>query len=41
MMQEIMKEFGGDGFLFFNGAFDRRYIIEGATGWCRSCSVAD
>ena len=24
MMQEIMEEVGGDGFLFFNGAFDRR-----------------
>jgi long-chain alkane monooxygenase len=28
MMQEIMEEVGGDGFLFFNGAFDRRYVME-------------
>ncbi len=28
MMQEIMKEVGGDGFLFFNGTFDRRYLME-------------
>ncbi|WP_158746598.1 NtaA/DmoA family FMN-dependent monooxygenase [Acidisphaera sp. L21] len=28
MMQDIMEEVGGDGFLFFNGTFDRRYIIE-------------
>lgn len=28
MMQEIMEEVGGDGFLFFNGTFDRRYIME-------------
>src|SRR5712672_3805033 len=32
MMQEIMEEVGGDGFLFFNGGFDRRYIIEGCDG---------
>ncbi len=28
MMQEIMEEVGGDGFLLFNGYFDRRYIME-------------
>jgi long-chain alkane monooxygenase len=28
MMQEIMEEVGGDGFLFFNGTFDRRYLME-------------
>jgi FMN-dependent oxidoreductase (nitrilotriacetate monooxygenase family) len=28
MMQDIMEEVGGDGFLFFNGTFDRRYIME-------------
>jgi alkanesulfonate monooxygenase SsuD/methylene tetrahydromethanopterin reductase-like flavin-dependent oxidoreductase (luciferase family) len=28
MMQEIMEEVGGDGFLIFNGLFDRRYVIE-------------
>jgi FMN-dependent oxidoreductase (nitrilotriacetate monooxygenase family) len=28
MMQDIMEEVGGDGFLFFNGSFDRRYIME-------------
>jgi FMN-dependent oxidoreductase (nitrilotriacetate monooxygenase family) len=27
-MQEIMQEVGGDGFLFFNTYFDRRYIME-------------
>ncbi len=32
MMQEIMEEVGGDGFLFFNGAFDRRYIMEVCDG---------
>ncbi len=32
MMQEIMEEVGGDGFLFFNGTFDRRYIIEVCDG---------
>ena len=28
MMQGIMEEVGGDGFLLFNGYFDRRYIME-------------
>ena len=28
MMQEIMEEVGGDGFLIFNSYFDRRYIME-------------
>jgi alkanesulfonate monooxygenase SsuD/methylene tetrahydromethanopterin reductase-like flavin-dependent oxidoreductase (luciferase family) len=28
MMQEVMEEVGGDGFLFFNGTFDRRYLME-------------
>jgi len=28
MMQEIMEEVGGDGFLIFNSYFDRRYVIE-------------
>jgi FMN-dependent oxidoreductase (nitrilotriacetate monooxygenase family) len=28
MMQEIMEEVGGDGFLFFNTYFDRRYLME-------------
>ncbi len=32
MMQEIMDEVGGDGFLIFNGTFDRRYIIEVCDG---------
>jgi FMN-dependent oxidoreductase (nitrilotriacetate monooxygenase family) len=32
MMQEIMEEVGGDGFLFFNAAFDRRYIMEVCDG---------
>ena len=32
MMQEIMEEVGGDGFLFFNGLFDRRYIMEVCDG---------
>jgi FMN-dependent oxidoreductase (nitrilotriacetate monooxygenase family) len=32
MMQDIMEEVGGDGFLFFNGTFDRRYIIEVCDG---------
>ena len=26
MMQEVMEEVGGDGFLFFNAYFDRRFI---------------
>jgi alkanesulfonate monooxygenase SsuD/methylene tetrahydromethanopterin reductase-like flavin-dependent oxidoreductase (luciferase family) len=32
MMQEIMEEVGGDGFLFFNAAFDRRYVMEVCDG---------
>ena len=32
MMQEVMEEVGGDGFLFFNATFDRRYIIEVCDG---------
>jgi long-chain alkane monooxygenase len=28
LMQEIMEEVGGDGFLLFNAHFDRRYIME-------------
>lgn len=28
MMQEIMEEVGGDGFLFFNATFDRRFLME-------------
>ena len=32
MMQEIMEEVGGDGFLFFNAYFDRRYIMEVCDG---------
>ena len=31
-MQEIMQEVGGDGFLFFNTYFDRRYIMEVCDG---------
>jgi alkanesulfonate monooxygenase SsuD/methylene tetrahydromethanopterin reductase-like flavin-dependent oxidoreductase (luciferase family) len=32
MMQDIMEEVGGDGFLLFNGTFDRRYIVEVCDG---------
>ncbi|MEA2813354.1 MAG: hypothetical protein QOI93_1051, partial [Rhodospirillaceae bacterium] len=32
MMQEIMEEVGGDGFLIFNSYFDRRYVIEVCDG---------
>ncbi|MCX7363666.1 MAG: NtaA/DmoA family FMN-dependent monooxygenase [Alphaproteobacteria bacterium] len=32
IMQELMEEVGGDGFLFFNSYFDRRYIIEVCDG---------
>jgi long-chain alkane monooxygenase len=32
MMQDIMEEVGGDGFLFFNGSFDRRYVMEVCDG---------
>ncbi|WP_158746971.1 NtaA/DmoA family FMN-dependent monooxygenase [Acidisphaera sp. L21] len=28
IMAEMMEEVGGDGFLFFNATFDRRYVIE-------------
>ena len=28
MMQELMEEVGGDGFLIFNSFFDRRYVME-------------
>jgi len=28
MMQEIMEEVGGDGFLFYHTYFDRRYVME-------------
>jgi alkanesulfonate monooxygenase SsuD/methylene tetrahydromethanopterin reductase-like flavin-dependent oxidoreductase (luciferase family) len=28
LMQDIMQEVGGDGFLIFNSYFDRRYIME-------------
>src|SRR5471030_257702 len=32
LMQEIMQEVGGDGFLLFNAHFDRRYIMEVCDG---------
>ena len=32
VMEDIMDEVGGDGFLFFNGTFDRRYIMEVCDG---------
>jgi long-chain alkane monooxygenase len=32
LMQEIMQEVGGDGFLFFNSYFDRRYVMEVCDG---------
>jgi FMN-dependent oxidoreductase (nitrilotriacetate monooxygenase family) len=32
MMQDIMEEVGGDGFLIFNSYFDRRYVIEVCDG---------
>jgi FMN-dependent oxidoreductase (nitrilotriacetate monooxygenase family) len=32
IMQEVMEEVGGDGFLFFNSYFDRRYIMEVCDG---------
>ena len=32
MMKEIMQEVGGDGFLFFNASFDRRYVMEVCDG---------
>lgn len=32
MMQELMAEVGGDGFLIFNSYFDRRYVMEVCEG---------
>jgi FMN-dependent oxidoreductase (nitrilotriacetate monooxygenase family) len=32
LMQEVMEEVGGDGFLFFNATFDRRYVMEVCDG---------
>ncbi len=32
LMQEVMQEVGGDGFLFFNSYFDRRYVMEVCDG---------
>ena len=32
LMAEVMQEVGGDGFLLFNGYFDRRYIMEVCDG---------
>ncbi|MFO1080761.1 MAG: NtaA/DmoA family FMN-dependent monooxygenase [Reyranellaceae bacterium] len=32
LMQEVMQEVGGDGFLMFHSYFDRRYIIEVCDG---------
>ncbi|HSS86949.1 MAG TPA: FMNH2-dependent monooxygenase, partial [Reyranella sp.] len=32
LMQELMEEVGGDGFLIFNSYFDRRYVIEVCDG---------
>jgi long-chain alkane monooxygenase len=32
MMQDIIEEVGGDGFLIFNSYFDRRYVIEVCDG---------
>ena len=32
LMEEIMQEVGGDGFLIFNSYFDRRYIMEVCDG---------
>ncbi len=32
LMQEIMEEVGGDGFLIFNSYFDRRYVMEVCDG---------
>jgi FMN-dependent oxidoreductase (nitrilotriacetate monooxygenase family) len=32
LMQDIMEEVGGDGFLFYNTFFDRRYIMEVCDG---------
>jgi FMN-dependent oxidoreductase (nitrilotriacetate monooxygenase family) len=32
LMRDIMQEVGGDGFLLFNAAFDRRYVMEVCDG---------
>jgi FMN-dependent oxidoreductase (nitrilotriacetate monooxygenase family) len=32
LMQELMEEVGGDGFLIFNSFFDRRYVMEVCEG---------
>ena len=32
VMQEVMEDVGGDGFLLFNGYFDRRYVMEVCDG---------
>jgi FMN-dependent oxidoreductase (nitrilotriacetate monooxygenase family) len=32
MMEDIMEEVGGDGFLFFNASLDRRYVMEVCDG---------
>ncbi|MGE0725977.1 MAG: LLM class flavin-dependent oxidoreductase, partial [Alphaproteobacteria bacterium] len=32
VMQEVMEEVGGDGFLMFNAYFDRRYVMEVCDG---------
>ncbi|MEI6200422.1 MAG: FMNH2-dependent monooxygenase, partial [Enhydrobacter sp.] len=32
LMQDIMQEVGGDGFLLFNPTFDRRYVMEVCDG---------
>ncbi|CAN5823620.1 NtaA/DmoA family FMN-dependent monooxygenase [soil metagenome] len=32
VMQEVMEEVGGDGFLMFNAFFDRRYVMEVCDG---------
>lgn len=32
LMQDIMQEVGGDGFLLFNAHFDRRYVMEVCDG---------
>jgi FMN-dependent oxidoreductase (nitrilotriacetate monooxygenase family) len=32
LMQDIMQEVGGDGFLLFNATFDRRYVMEVCDG---------
>jgi FMN-dependent oxidoreductase (nitrilotriacetate monooxygenase family) len=32
LMQDVMEEVGGDGYLLFNGPFDRRYVMEVCDG---------